>query len=208
PLAKRSGSRSGCTSYSSAPSAERVRSVMTGLASFAARSPTAVSILPPGRTYSVAPRARSVSRSSRYVLTSKPSPKEKTRNAPRRWSAASAIFSGLCSPTVGSPSVRNTTTPRAPSAGGWLNASSRAPAIGCQRGPLGAVAPHAVGERDEAEAVPGAQRAEHLDQGGLRLGDLLARHRAGDVEHGHDVAMQRRGVGRRARREQQHEIAV
>ena len=70
------------------------------------------------------------------------------------------------------------------------------------------IAAHAVRERHQAEPVSGAQRAENLDQRGLRLRDLLTGHRAGDVEHRHYVAMQRRGVRRRARCEQQHEIPV
>src|SRR6266480_3184777 len=55
-------------------------------------------------------------------------PNAKTRNGPRPRSAWSARCSGSVSPTVGTPSVRNTTTPSAPSAGGAASASESAPA--------------------------------------------------------------------------------
>ena len=58
-----------------------------GDATLAASEATACSMSPPGRMYCVMPRARSVSRSSRYVLTSYPIPNAKTRNGPRPCSA-------------------------------------------------------------------------------------------------------------------------
>src|SRR2546422_192497 len=56
-------------------------------------------------------------------------PKANTRNAPRLCSAPSAMCSGSESPTVGSPSVRKTTTPSVPAAGAAENASVSAPAM-------------------------------------------------------------------------------
>ena len=85
----------------------------------------------------------------------------------------------------------------------------RTNAVGRRVGPADGVAAHPAPERDDAEPVSAAQAAEQLHQRGLRLVELVARHRAGHVEHGDDIAPQRLSHLRGASRcEQQHERAV
>ena len=80
--------------------------------------------------------------------------------------------------------------------------------IRCHARPSRRVATHTAGERDQPEPIALPERAEQLNQCGLRLLDLFARHRTRDVNHGDDVATQRCSVSRRAGGEQQHEVAV
>src|SRR6266480_1405876 len=101
--------------------------------------------------------------------------------------------SGLVSPTVAIPSVRNTTTPSPPSAGGSAKASVAPPRSGSAVGveaadpllggahvirrhvrPTGGVTTYAASERDHPEPVTRAERAEQLHQRSLGLVELVA----------------------------------
>src|SRR6266480_5452089 len=54
-------------------------------------------------------------------------------------------------------------------------------------GPPGRVATHATSEGDHPEPVLRSERAEQLRQRRLRLIELVARHRARDVEYGNEI---------------------
>ena len=63
-----------------------------------------------GLTYSLVPLLPPLSRSSSRALTSKPTPKQKSRaRRELAWRQLSAIFSSWVSPAVGRPSVRKRT---------------------------------------------------------------------------------------------------
>jgi len=80
-----------------------------------------------GRTNCAVPRPSKASRSTSVTFKSAPTPNEKIRLEPRRDDTRAAIASGSRSPTVGSPSVTNSTSPIRPAVTDGLNASSSAP---------------------------------------------------------------------------------
>ena len=75
------------------------------------------------------------------------------------------------------------------------------------RGPTAAEPPHHTAEGDDAKPIVLVETGEHLVHRGARLLDLVARHRAGDVENERHVA--RDGDLRRlCRRRQQHHVVA
>ncbi len=119
----------GCRFTSLTPSADTRRLVTTGFVSLAATIDTARSTDSSGRTNCAVPLPSSASRSTSAALRSAPTPNEKILLSPRSRFTLAAIASGFRSPTVGSPSVTNRTSPSLPDGTLPSSAASSAPEI-------------------------------------------------------------------------------
>jgi hypothetical protein len=159
-------------------------------------------------------------------LTSSPTPKAKRRTPSGAAAAALAMIrSTSTSPSVGRPSVRNSTIVGRPGSA-IARASSKARLMSVPAGraqaadPLGRLGrlagrlqtvrelAGAGAELDDREAVLGIQVVEDVGDGLLGLDDLLPLHAAGGVEDDHHVLgddLVRLGPKRGCR--QQHEVA-
>ena len=188
----------------------RRRSASTGCRTLAANAPMACSTFSPGCTYCVLPRVAALSRSSRYVFTSYPTPNVKTRAWPcsrqrslRRCARDSAHRRKAARPSGTTTMVRRLRIMPLPGtfrrvrprcwcrlrpAGCRPSVRARSSSVSVAAVQSSTVAAHIVAECDQPETVTRVQAGDELAQRGARLLHFLAGHGSGNIDDGSDIA--------------------